>query len=99
MGIACKKVSIRQRYSSLKEKEYVGFTGVSFKLRYSQHKYSLGSDKSNQTILSKFCKANRKDITQIKWYILHKVNEYISERSDNCSICNLERMAIAEMDI
>ena len=47
-------------------KEYVGSTGVSFKSSFSQHKYSLSSDKSNQTTLSKFCKANRKYITQIK---------------------------------
>ena len=48
--------------------------------------------------MCEFCKANRKDITQIKWSILHKIKEYIHKRSDNCSICNLERMAITEMD-
>ena len=79
-------------------KEYIGSTGVSFKVRYNQHKYSLDSKKSNQTTLSKFYKINRKDITNIKWSILHEVNEYIPDRNDNCSICNLERMAIAEMD-
>ena len=30
-------------------KKYIGSTGVSFKVRYNQHKYSLGSDKSSQT--------------------------------------------------
>ena len=34
----------------------------------------------------------------MKWSILHKIKEHIPEKSDDCSICNLERMAIAEMD-
>ena len=76
----------------------MGSTGVSCKSRFSQHKYRLNTDKGIQTTLSKFNKANRDDISQIKWSILHKIIEYIPERSDNCSICNLKRMVIAEMD-
>ena len=72
-------------------KDYVGSTGVSFKSSFNQHKYNLNSDKGNQTTLSKFYKANRKDISQIKWSILHKTKEYISEKSDDSSICNLEK--------
>ena len=79
-------------------KEYIGSTGVSFKSRFNQHKYSLNNDKGNQTTLSKFYKRNKDEITEIKWSILHKVKGNIPERSDKCSICNLERMAIAEMD-
>ena len=77
----------------------MGFTGVSFKSRFNQHKYSLNSDKGNQIRLSKFYKTNNNGISEIKWSILHKIKEYIPEKSDNCSICNLERIvAIAEMD-
>ena len=69
-----------------------------FKSRFIKHKHNLNSDKGNQTTLSKFSKVNRNDITQIKWSILDKIKEYIPNRSDSCSICNLERMAIAEID-
>ena len=31
-------------------KEYVGSTGVSFKTRFNQHKYSLNNDKGHQNI-------------------------------------------------
>ena len=67
-------------------KEYVGSTRVSFKSRYNQHKYSLNSDKRYQTTLSKFYKASRNHITQIKWSILHRIKEYFPEKSDNVSI-------------
>ena len=78
-------------------KEYIGSTGVTFKSRYNQHKPSFNSS-SNQTTLSKFYKRNKNEISDIKWTILHKIKGNVPERSDKCSICNLERMAIAEMD-
>ena len=76
-------------------KEYVGSTGTSFKSRFNQHKHSLNSNKSHQNTLSK---SNKNSISKIKWSILCKIKECIHEKSDDCSICNLERMAIAEMD-
>ena len=45
-------------------KAFVRSTGVSFKLRFNQHTYSLNSDKRVQTTLSKFNKANRNGISQ-----------------------------------
>ena len=67
-----------------------------FKSRFIKHKHNLNSDKGNQTTLSKFYKANKNNISQIKWSIIRKIIEYIPEKIDNCSICNLEKMA--EMD-
>ena len=76
----------------------MGSTGNCFKSRFKQHKHSLNNDKGYQTTLSKFYKANKNGISQIKWSTLHNIKEYIPEKRDDCSICNLERMAIAEMD-
>ena len=78
------------------DKEYVGSTDVSFKRRYNHHKYNMSNNKGQQTTLSKFYRINKNSNTDIRWSILYKVREYVHNKSDNCSICNLERIETAE---
>ena len=83
--------------ATVMNKEYIGSTGVSFKTRWQQHKYSV-LKKSQTTTLSKFAITNNTNFSEIKWQILYKINSSVPKKADNCSICNLERMAIAESD-
>ena len=78
-------------------KEYVGSSGVCFSTRFNQHKHSQNNDKWHQTMLSKVYKSNKNSITQLKSSILGEIKEYIPNKSDDCSICNLKRMVIVEM--
>ena len=59
-------------------KEYVGSTGVSFKTRYNQHKFSLNNDKGHQTMLSKFYKSNRNSITGKQWWVVYFIQSKIN---------------------
>ena len=77
-------------------KEYYGSTGVSFKKRYTQHKHSFKSSISQQTTLSKYIRRNNHNNIKIVWSILNKVSNKTPKKPEMCSICNLERMAIAE---
>ena len=70
MRIVQKMAFIKQRFTDL-----TGSTGISFKSRFNQYKLSLNSDKGNQTTLSKFYKAIKNGISQIKWSILHKIKK------------------------
>ena len=54
--------------------------------------------KSQTTTLSKFAILNNINFAEIKWQVLYKVNSSVPKKADDCSICNLERMAIAEAD-
>ena len=83
--------------ASIRNKEYIGSTGVSFKKRWQQHKYSV-LKKTQTTTLSKFAIINNINFAKINWQVLHKVKSSVPKKADNCSICNLERMAIAEAD-
>ena len=74
-------------------KEYVGSTGIFVKTRLNQLKYSFNNERVQQTMLSKFYKSNKNSISEIKWS-----KEYVPNKSDDCSKCNLKRMAIAILD-
>ena len=82
-------------------KDYIGSTGGPFKLRYANHISSFKHQtKRNSTELSKYVwslKDGRKNFS-IKWTILHspKINDNNINRI--CTICNLERLAIATAD-
>ena len=58
----------------------------------------MSNNKGYQITLSKFYSINKNNTTDISWYILFKVRGYVPNKSDNCSICNLESMLIAELD-
>ena len=77
-------------------KEYFGSTGVSFKKRYTQHKYSFKSLNSNQTTLSNYVRKNNSSDLKIFWSIISKASNVTPKKPEQCTICNLERMAIAE---
>ena len=80
-------------------KEYIGPTSVSFKIRFNQHIHGFKPNNSTQTTLSKhFKKFDDKENVKIQWTILQSTNNNVPIRPDNCSICNLERLAIAEAD-
>ena len=74
--------------------KYVGLTGVSFKTKFNQHKYSMINNKGPQTGLSKFY--NKNSNIDIRWSIPYKVRENVLNKSDNYSIYNLESMAITK---
>ena len=80
-----------------RDKEYIGSTGTSFKTRWQQQKHSI-LKKAQTTALTKFTTSNSIEFSKIKWQILFKANCLVPRNKDNCSICNLERMAIAEAD-
>ena len=77
---------------------YYGSTGVTFKKQIinTQHKHSFKSSISQQTTLSKYVRRNNHNNIKIMWSILNKVSNKTPEKPEMCSICNLERMAIAE---
>ena len=39
-----------------------------------------------------------KDNVKIEWIILHKINNGVPLKPESCSICNLEKLTIAEAD-
>ena len=78
--------------AKVRDKEYIGSTGTSFKTRWQQHKHSI-LKKVQTTALP-----NNIKFTEVKWQILFKTNCLVPRNTDNCSICNLERMAIAEAE-
>ena len=43
-------------------------------------------------------KLEDKENVKIQWTILHSTKNDVPLRSENCSICNLERLAIAEAE-
>ena len=85
--------------SVVETKEYIGSTGVSFKTTFNQHIHSFKPNNSTQTTLSThFMKFEDKENVKIQWTILHSSNNNVPIRPDNCSICNLEKLAFAEAD-
>ena len=56
----------------------------------------MSSNKSLQIALSKFYK--KSSITDLRWSIVYKVRQNVPNKPDNYSICNLEHMAIAELN-
>ena len=80
-------------------KEYIGSTGVSFKTRFNQNMHSFKPNNSTETTLSKYLKKiEDKENVKIQWTILHSTNNDVPLKPENCSICNLERLAIDETD-
>ena len=75
--------------------EYICSTGVSYKRRFNQHSHSMNSSsKESQTALSKLVNKNKSIISEVKWSIVYRVKDNEPSKPGNCSICNLERMAI-----
>ena len=72
----------------------MGSSGVSSGTRFNQHKHRLNNDKGHQTRLSKFYKSNKNSIAEIKWSILREIKEYVPNKRDDCSICNLEWLVL-----
>ena len=59
--------------AKVREKEYIGSTGTSFKTRWQQHKHSI-LKKAQTTALAKFTASNNIDFSKIIWLILFKTN-------------------------
>ena len=81
------------------EKEYIGSTGCTFKQRYGGHKYSFAHREQHlSTELSKFVwrAKDRGEDPHITWKVLHQVRTPPNKPQTICSLCNLERMEIAE---
>ena len=80
----------------MRKKNYLDSIGVSFKTRYIQHKHSFKINNSSQTTLSKYVRNNGSNDIKIFWSVINKVFKIVPQNPDMCSMCNLERMAIAE---
>ena len=80
--------------ATVRDKKYISSTEVSLKTRWQQHKYSI-LKKLQATALA-FTTSNNTELSEIKWQMLFLINCSVPRKADNCSICNLERMAIAE---
>ena len=81
------------------ERDYIGSTGCTFKKRYGGHKYSFAHKKQHlSTELSKYVwKAKEKGgDPQIRWKALHTTRKPENKPQNVCSLCNLERLEIAE---
>ena len=83
--------------AKVREKEYIGSTGTSYKTRWQQYKHSI-LKKTQTTALAKYTALNHIDFFEIKWLILCKTNCLAPRNTNSCSICNLEGMAIAKAD-
>lgn len=82
-------------------KDYIGSTGGNFKLRYANHVASFKHPmKRNATELSKYVWSlqDAKKNFSITWSILHSPRMNSNNINRICSICNLERLAIATAD-
>ena len=77
-------------------KTYIGSTGLTFKDRFTKHKYSFRHEKhSNSTTLSQFIwklKNNNIDF-KINWEILARTKNKYSLKN-GCTLCNLEKIEI-----
>ena len=80
-----------------KTKEFYGSTGVYLKKRNTQHKHSFKSGNNPQTALFKYIRINSINNIVIIWSVINKVFKMAPQKSEMCWICNLERMAIAEV--
>lgn len=80
--------------------EYVGSTCDTFKRRYMQHISDIRLGKSKKCTLVKYiCDLKRDGIAYVlSWKILHKGPPGFGGTGRSCTVCNLERMAIAEAD-
>ena len=82
------------------KKIYVGSTGNTFKERFRTHTATLkNKDHPSSTALSKhFWKTKSEDgkNPSVKWSIIGKTNATVNERF-GCMVCNLERLAIAQV--
>ena len=80
--------------------EYVGSTCDTFKRRYMQHISDIRLEKLKKCTLVKYICELKKDNTnyKLKWKILHKGPPGYGSAGTSCTVCNLERMAIAEAD-
>ena len=84
-------------YNGNEIKEYIDSTGASFKAKYTQQKHNIKSGIGSQTDISKYITTfNNNNDVKIIWSIIHKIFKDVPEKPEMCSICNLERMAIAE---
>ena len=81
--------------ATVRDKEHIGSTGVFFKTRWQQHKYSILKKQpwlnSLYQIISNFPKLNGK-------FYLNSTAQYLKRQIIALCIWNLERMAIAEAD-
>ena len=81
-------------------KHYIGSTGLSFKDRYTKHKFSFNHKKQeNVTVLANYIwklKNNKTDYT-LKWEILARSRNKFNLK-DGCQLCNLEKIEIAKLD-
>ena len=80
--------------------EYVGSTCDFFKRRYLQHLSDIRLGKSKKCTLVKYiCELKNEGIDhELEWKILHKGPPGYSSTGRSCTVCNLERMAIAKAD-
>ena len=79
------------------DRVYIGSTSQTFKKRFYQHSASFKNDEPNRstTLSSYISNLKKKDIKyQIKWSIIHQ-SKQTSKSIWYCSLCNLEKMAIA----
>jgi hypothetical protein len=79
--------------------EYVGSTCDLFKRRYLQHLSDIRLEKSKKCTLVKYiCELKKEGIDyDLVWKILHK-GPPGHNAGRSCTVCNLERMAIANAD-
>ena len=87
----------QQRINVLKPKNILNLLVFSFKTRCNKHIHSFMSNNNTQTTLYKHFKKVKENV-KIQWTILHRTNNNMLLKLDNCSICNLERLVIAEAD-
>ena len=76
-------------------KFYVGSTGLTFKNRYTKHKYSSRHEKhSNATTLSQYIwkLKNNKVNFKVQWEILLRKKKY--NLKNGCKLCNVEKIEI-----
>ena len=64
---------------------------------WQQHKHII-IKKLQSTALAKFTTSNNIEFSEIEWQVLFKINCSVPRKTDNCTIFNLERMAITEAD-
>ncbi len=79
---------------------YVGSTGLTFKDRYTKHKFSFNHKKhKNSTALSNYIwklKDNNIDY-KINWEILARTKSKYNIRN-GCKLCNIEKLEIAKLN-
>ena len=80
-----------------KNKQYVGSSGLSFKSRYTQHKYSFNNSKYRlKTTLLKYIRGlkDRNKNLSINLEILARTQNKFNSKQD-CTLCNMEKDEIS----